>query len=700
MRTPPLLLGATLLFWGWQTGFLTAGVVMALALEAPRLVKARWDISDEDFSRLWTFCSVLFLAAAVYAFTANEGPTQFSRFLQNPSPPNQTGAGTASARTATALFRWLPMIFFLFVAAQAYSSREAIPLTTISRILRWRWQRGATPGPASASVPAVNVGFPYFAVCLFSAASHPDETSRYFWGLCVLLGWALWSLRSRRFGFTTWLGVFVLAAALGYAGQRGMGRLQNYLTNLNPQWFSRFARRGGDPSHSRTWLGQVGRLKQSGAIVIRLQPLIGGPPAYLREASYRSFRTPVWSVSDARNALESLTPETNGTTWHLLADKTNSVKAEIACYLDGVSRDTGQPMGLLPLPTGTTLLENLPVYPLIVNSGAAVIAEGPGLVIFDATYGPGATLDPPPDTNEDLRVPTGEKPALDQVIARLPLRNRSTGEALRAINGFFQANFTYSTWQRRPRTNRLNETPLSRFLLNTRSGHCEYFATATVLLLRELGIPARYAVGYAVHEASGTGYVVRQRDAHAWCLVWDEQARIWRNFDTTPASWVTEEAKQASVWQWLSDSWSWIQFQFSRFRWGQTHLRQYLMWLLVPILAFLLYQIIFGRKRRPSQRKAAGTGPPVAWPGLDSEFYLLTRRLAERGVTRQPNEPLSGWLERATRESALAEMRESLQTLLRLHYRCRFDPRGLSPEAREELRRGTHSVLQLLERRA
>jgi transglutaminase-like putative cysteine protease len=48
-----------------------------------------------------------------------------------------------------------------------------------------------------------------------------------------------------------------------------------------------------------------------------------------------------------------------------------------------------------------------------------------------------------------------------------------------------------------------NETPLARFLLRTRSGHCEYFATATVLLLRQLGIPARYAVGYAVHEASG-----------------------------------------------------------------------------------------------------------------------------------------------------------------------------------------------------
>ena len=73
-----------------------------------------------------------------------------------------------------------------------------------------------------------------------------------------------------------------------------------------------------------------------------------------------------------------------------------------------------------------------------------------------------------------------------------------------------------------PGTNK-DVTPLSRFLLKTRAGHCEYFATATVLLLRELGIPARYAVGYAVHETSRQRLRRALRDAHAWCLVWNEQ---------------------------------------------------------------------------------------------------------------------------------------------------------------------------------
>ena len=108
MKTPPFLLGAALLFWGWQTGFLAAGAVMAVLLEGARLVKTRWDFSDDDFSRIWTICTVLFLAAAIYAFTDNGGPAGITGFVQSPNFTTQNRAGAASARTAAAMLRWLP----------------------------------------------------------------------------------------------------------------------------------------------------------------------------------------------------------------------------------------------------------------------------------------------------------------------------------------------------------------------------------------------------------------------------------------------------------------------------------------------------------------------------------------------------------------------------------------------------------------
>jgi protein-glutamine gamma-glutamyltransferase len=697
MRTPPLLLGATLLFWGWQTGFLAAAAIMAVVLEGARLVRARWDLSDEDFRRTWTFCSVLLLAAVVYAFNTNDWPAQFSHLLQNPSPSNRSGVGNASARTATAVFRWLPMIFFLFVAAQTYSSRQEIPLTAISRLLRRRWRRAEQRGRPLLQVPGVNLAFPYFAVCLFAASTHPGETSLYFWGLCALLAWALWSQRSRRFRFLVWPAVFALAITLGYTSQRDIGRLQNYLTDLNPEWLARFVRRGSDPVRSRTSIGRVGNMKLSGAIVIRLQPRTGGPPTYLREASYRTFKSPtVWSTGGYRENFESLLPETNGTTWLLLPAKTNADRVQIACYLDRVSRESGQRTGLLPVPAGSDRLENLPAFTLRKNSAGALVAEGPGLVLFETSYGPGAMIDSAPDTNEDLSVPATEQAALNRVISELPVKPAGTIEALAAIAGLFRSNFSYSTWQEAADLTSTNETPLSRFLLRTRSGHCEYFATATVLLLRTLQIPARYAVGYAVHEASGKGYVVRQRDGHAWCLVWDDQAKTWLDFDTTPALWVAEESKRASPFQRLSDLWSWIGFQFSQFLWGHIHLRQYLLFTLVPVLAVLLYQILFRRKRRPKRPPPPATRTPILWPGLDSEFYLIEGRLAGRGLLRRPDEPLSGWLERTTHQAALAPLRQPLHELLRLHYRCRFDPHGLSPYDRDQLKRGARNVLDAL----
>jgi protein-glutamine gamma-glutamyltransferase len=698
MRTPPLLLAAALLFWGWQSGFLMVGALLAVALEGSRLVKARWEFSDDDFRRLWTFCLLLLLAAVVFAFTSNEGPAQFSRLLHNPNPSNQSGAGNASARTATALFRWLPMIFFPFVVVQAYSVREEIPWRNLWWIMRHRW-RQAGPGRPLPPSRGLNAAFPYFAVCLFAASTHHGETSFYFWGLGALLGWALWPLRSRRFGMVAWPALFVLAMILGYTAQRDIGRLQTYLTNLDPEWLTRFVRRGADPAQSRTALGRVGNMKLSGRIVIRLQPRTGPPPVYLREASYRTFRSPViWSTGGYRDSFESLLPEANGTTWLLLPAKAKAARVQITCYLDLVSRESHQPMGLLPVPAGSDCLENLPAFTLRKNSAGALLAEGPGLVTFDAIYGPGATIDSEPNTNEDLSIPPTEQPALDQAIHDLGVQPTNTAEALWAIQTFFQSRFSYRTWQDPLELAGTNGTPLSRFLLQQRSGHCEYFATATVLMLRTLHIPARYAVGYVVHETSGKGYVVRQRDGHAWCLVWDDHAKAWQDFDTTPPSWIAEESKRASAFQWLSDAWSWIGFQVSQFRWAQGHFRRYLWLLLLPALVVLLYQIVFHRKRRRKHRAPTGTPPPARWPGLDSEFYLVEGKLAKRGLVRRPDEPLSGWLERATRPATLASLRGRLVELLRLHYRCRFDPQGLSPEDRDQLKRGARVALDILEK--
>jgi len=703
MKPPPLLLGAALVFWGWQAELLLPGALMAVLIESALVFKARWELADEDFRRVWTFCALLLLAATLYAFTANEGPTSYAGLFEDANLVTQRNASLASAHTIKSVLRWLPMIFFPFLAAQAFSTRDGIPLSTISLILQRRWKRAKRLGQPLPPERHVNIGFTYFSAVLFSASFHPAGNQSFFWGVCALLTWALWAHRSRRFALPVWVAALAVAVSLGYLGQFGIGKLQRYLENLSPQWITNFLRRPADASQSQTALGRVGNLKLSDAIVIRVEPQGPGPvPVYLREASYRQYHSQIWYAGSSRNDYQTVAedPPQESANWTMLPGKTNLSAVTLACYLEGYENET--PAGLLPLPTGTARLEKLPAYLLQRNSAGAVMAQGPGLVVFDALYGPGATIDGPPNqgtrTEEDLEVRPNEAPALEQVVEELQLRGRSQAEVLRALTGFFNDRFTYRMWQPRRFERNPVETPLSRFLLKDRAGHCEYFATATVLLLRQLGIPARYATGYVVHETSGSGYVVRLRDAHAWTLVWDPEQKLWTNFDTTPASWIQEESKNKSLFQWLRDGWSRLVFEFSKLRWGQSKLRQYLLWIMIPGLALLLYQILFRRGRRRQGKPKSGEDFLAHYPGLDSDFYQLEKEIARRGVPRDPSEPLNEWLRRVALTPDFSGLSGPLQELLRLHYRYRFDPLGLDEADRKALHGQTRECLENLTR--
>jgi hypothetical protein len=150
--------------------------------------------------------------------------------------------------------------------------------------------------------------------------------------------------------------------------------------------------------------------------------------------------------------------------------------------------------------------------------------------------------------------------------------------------------------------------------------------------------------------------------------------------------------------QWLGDAWTWLKFQVAKIRWGQSNLRNWLLAAIVPGLVALLYLIIFRRGRLRKKGAAAGPTEIFNWPGLDSEFYQLEKALAERGVPRGYSEPLNEWLERVAETPGLAELRAPLQAILRLHYRYRFDPLGLSAADREALRAEARACLKELTR--
>ncbi|HWF17687.1 MAG TPA: transglutaminase domain-containing protein [Verrucomicrobiae bacterium] len=687
MKTPPMLVGAALLFWGWQTEFFIVATVLAVVLEGSRYVRLRWEMTTEDFSRIWTFCTLLLVACLAYAFSASNGPANLRGIFSSAGFMAQNTIATVSTRTAVLVIRWLPLVYFFFIAAQAFSNQEGIPMIVVSSILRRRWKKLKKLTQPMPPMRSMNMAYPYFILCLFAACTHPQPSSgeNFFFGLCGLLMWGLWPFRSRRFSTIVWAGAMALAMSLGFGGQRGLVQLQRAIVQYNPQWLADLVDQGFDPIESRTEIGQIGRIKTSHKIVLRLKTMNDEmPPAYLREAAYRQYKSGVWYSGSSKDDFTDVNDQPRNSGNYPLFETKNPLRTlNIACYLAGGK-------GLLPLPTETARLEQLQAIFVQKNHVGTVHAQGPGLVIFDALYGYGSAMDYPPDNSEnseDLSIPEKERSAVEHVVSELHLDGLDDDKKLLAISHFFGAQFTYSLWQEPTRVMDTNMTPLGRFLLQTHKGHCEYFATATVLLLRQLHIPARYTVGYAVHEKSGSGYVVRQNDAHAWCRVYNERRGRWENFDTTPGIWMQAEREQRSSFQFISDWWSRAVFEFSKFRWGQSRLRQLLPWVLVPVLALMLFQILFRSNARRARKKSKQKSIPMHRPGMDSEFYELERALVQRGAARRPGEPLSDWLRRTSAAPELSRLNEPLEEILRLHYRYRFDPKGLDMDHRERLRR-------------
>jgi hypothetical protein len=102
----------------------------------------------------------------------------------------------------------------------------------------------------------------------------------------------------------------------------------------------------------------------------------------------------------------------------------------------------------------------------------------------------------------------------------------------RAIESYLRTHFAYSLEP----VESESADPLAGFLFQRKKGHCEYFASAMAVLLRELRIPSRVATGYLGGTANRlTGWlVVRGSDAHAWVEAWIP-GQGWTTYDPTPA---------------------------------------------------------------------------------------------------------------------------------------------------------------------
>ena len=649
MKTPPLLLGAALLFWGWQTGLVIIAAVMALILEGSHLVSLRFAFSRTDINRFSDLSSIIFGGMFIYLLAAGR-----------------------SAQSVLTLILWLPMALLPLFIAQVYGTSEKIDISALFLVFR-RKRNGTETRPVT-----LNISYLYFALCILSASAANSRRVEFYGGLFILVIWALWSVRTRRFSLILWLALLLFSGVIGYMGQLGLHRLQLSLEQMALTSFADLFPKDLDPYKARTAIGELGRLKLSDSILFRVRlENFNGQSILLRETSYKAYRNSMWFAPRAR--FEDVRPGADRSTWRIGSDAGEEGKTII------ISQPLKKGRGMLKLPLTVYEITEFPVLKFIRNQyGAFKVEEGPGFVNFRVRFGEGSALDSSPDEG-DLLIPPDEMDTVSGIARELDLGSASPKDALQHLSRYFQDNFMYSLDLKGRES---DATPLEDFLLSSRKGHCEFFATATVLLLRAAGIPARYAVGYSVQEFSDLEdcFLVRARHAHAWTLAYIDGA--WRNFDTTPSSWITEEEETASLLEPLTDLMSYIFFKFTEWRWSEKEggLTKYMGWLLIPLVIFILMRFYSRKRINKDREKREDKEVKDIREGTDSAFYLIEGKLAQSGYGRRASETLTDWLDRIETLHPQSLSSGSLKPILALHYRYRFDPEGITIAEKEALK--------------
>ena len=139
---------------------------------------------------------------------------------------------------------------------------------------------------------------------------------------------------------------------------------------------------------------------------------------------------------------------------------------------------------------------------------------------------PGTLLSP-----EYLELPSN--PKLRGKIKTLAARfGTPTRESLLSLRRYLHENCRYSLDPAMPAI----AEPVESFLFETKTGYCTHFATATVLLARAMGFPARIAFGWSGgrYFSDPNLFVFRAREAHSWAEIYLKD-RGWVIFETTPA---------------------------------------------------------------------------------------------------------------------------------------------------------------------
>jgi hypothetical protein len=339
--------------------------------------------------------------------------------------------------------------------------------------------------------------------------------------------------------------------------------------NLQPTLISGFS--------DNVELGEIGEIKKSSMVVMRIR-VDGGFEAargvHWRGVALTTFDGRRW-YSEPHETV-TLTPASEG--WfHLSAGENNRSRGgrpiQYTVLLEPIAsaalflvNDAESVRGRFNSETGMTPMDQRRAYLLQDPTGSVF---NPYHSFSRMQYEARSILPVPPaaalrkagsDYSASMRETYLQLPQLDPRIPDLAKQITAHAETpydkAQALEGYLRSHYGYTL----DLTGQPSSDPLAYFLFQKRAGHCEYFAAAMTVMLRSVGVPARYINGFLTGEYNNIGgdYMVRASDAHSWVEVYFPSFG-WMTFDPTPPS----DEKPPGMFAGLGHYWDWFELRWS-----------------------------------------------------------------------------------------------------------------------------------------
>ena len=413
------------------------------------------------------------------------------------------------------------------------------------------------------------------------------------WGFVGLVGFLLALCAYSRRGTVPYkYGLFLLViAALGaisYGGwQHWKSQRYRYGAKMAEDYYQRERMMGFDPVAALGSFGSNYNSRYNSQVVLRVWDK--QPSRYFKAASYEKYVAGIWKLPT--KFAKRLYPAYYQVDYAVFETADSLTKADSLREVEQIwVQSTLNNFGFVFAPYGAVGFAAKDVDSLTYYAGGMVQGLNSNGKRSDWHYfkcRPVSAENAPeackmPDSllapsEGDLMVGERYLPLIDSVIVAMQLRGTVSVDSivadsvvlaksmpdslvLQKMLAYYLTNFTYSlTVPGISRWGGAQNEPLAVFW-REKQGFCEYYATLSALVLRRLGIPARYVTGFANPEVvEGLPYsIFRRKHSHAWVEAYVDNR--WVIFDPTPP--ILPQFADAP--SWWSVKWEGVRGRFAR----------------------------------------------------------------------------------------------------------------------------------------